>query len=159
MSIPHLLLTAPATCLAVRNLFFGAAGNPDVLTFEQAPATFTWSWAQLVVFGISHAFDVFDIFQWYVLKSRKVLRSQKHLRHWKEQGRLKPSVGNIQWLMVRGVPVDPDCDEFGFLKDKLLTGPTKHFVIVVGSRGKANNGFTTSLRIAFFFFFFTGQQL
>jgi len=110
MSLPHLLLTMPATILIFNNVV------DNSVTPESEPIFFYWSCAQLTVFGLSHVLDAWTVFNWHVLKNLKVLRCTKHVRAWQKRGKLPQSTSNVQLIMQSGNIVDNQCDEFGFLK-------------------------------------------
>ena len=79
MSIPHLLLTAPSTIAVFTNVFID-----KTITYEHSPVAYVWGLSLLAVFGVSNAFDIWDTFEWYVLKTRKVLRWSKHVEEWEK---------------------------------------------------------------------------
>ena len=81
MGLPHVLLTAPATVTAVHKL-----ATDQTMTWQDSPVWFVWTATLVAVYGISNAFDVFDTVDWYLLKNRTVLRSNKHIREWQKKG-------------------------------------------------------------------------
>jgi len=115
MGLPHAVGISLSTATMAHALFSDGSGYIEVAQ-DDTPLSYVWMRTTVAFCCAMVIVDVWDTFEWFVLRNRKVTRSQQTVESYVKKGLLPDGTANVQWLMKRGTVVNELCDEYGFLK-------------------------------------------
>jgi len=114
MGLPHAVGIGLPTVAMAHALLSNANGYVEV-TLDATPLSYVWMCSTSAFCCTMVIIDLWDTFEWFVLRNRKVTRSQQKVESYLKKGMLPDGTTNVQWLMKRGTVVNKFCNEYGFL--------------------------------------------